>query len=76
MITLTQYKLDYVAGHFIGDSVKKAEFEDNTTKIVSSNWYLLHSYICFEEMVHSSEMYKNGEKFKVVKLDKKKRVFD
>ncbi len=74
---LTQYKLDYVAGHFIGDSVKKAEFEDNTTKIVSSNLVglELHSYICFEEMAHSSEMYKNGEKFKVVKLNKKEGIF-
>ena len=74
---LTQYKLDYVAGHFIGDSVKKVEFKDDTTKIVSSNLVglELHSYICFEELAHSSEMYKDGEKFKVVKLNKKEGIF-
>ena len=80
---LTQYKLDYVAGHFIGDTVKSveddqiAEYSGPVTKIESGNLVGLEeqSYVCFEEMAHSSEMYKDGEKFKVIRLDKTSGTF-
>ena len=34
---LTQYKLDYVSGYFIGDAVKKIEHIDNKTKLYDLN---------------------------------------
>ena len=72
---LTQYKLDYVAGHFIGDTVKtlqhNTETTPHTTCIESRNLVGLeeNAYICFEEIAHSSEMYKGGKKFKVTQVD-------
>ena len=80
---LTQYKLDYVAGHFIGDYVKSIEpdmlpgITNNATKVTSNNLVGLEneSYICFEEIAHSSEMYKNGKKCKVIKINKQEGVF-
>jgi DNA polymerase elongation subunit (family B) len=71
---LTSYKLDYVAGHFIGDYVKKYETTGNneTTLIQSSNLtgLLVGSYIHFEEIGHSVDYYKDGEKFVVTHVDK------
>ena len=32
---LLKYKLDYVAGYFIGDAVKKLEYSNENTKIYS-----------------------------------------
>lgn len=70
---LTSYKLDYVAGYFIGDSVKKIEnnMSNKTTKIYSKNLIGLEvgNYINFEESSHSSDMYKDGEKFMVEEID-------
>jgi DNA polymerase elongation subunit (family B) len=68
---LSQYKLDYVAGHFMGDGVKKIEHltEDGLTftKIYSKNLTGLENggFISFEEEAHSVDQYKNGEKFEV-----------
>jgi DNA polymerase elongation subunit (family B) len=71
---LTSYKLDYVAGHFIGDYVKKYECAggDETTVVQSSNLtgLLVGSYIHFEEIGHSVDYYKDGEKFVVTYVDK------
>jgi len=71
---LTSYKLDYVAGHFIGDYVKKYECSggEETTVIQSSNLtgLLVGSYIHFEEIGHSVDYYKDGEKFVVTYVDK------
>ncbi len=77
---LTSYKLDYVAGHFIGDYVKKYECSggDETTVIQSANLtgLLVGSYIHFEEIGHSVDYYKDGEKFVVTYVDKTSGKFE
>ena len=76
---LTSYKLDYVAGYFIGDYVKALEknASDNTTEIKTSNMtgLLVDSYIHLEEIGHSVEYYKDGAKFKVIKIDNINKSF-
>ena len=64
---LMKYKLDYVAGYFIGDGVLKIEHVGGNTKIYSKNLTGLEngSYINFEEAAHSVDAYKDGEKFQV-----------
>jgi len=70
---LTSYKLDYVAGNFIGDKVKSIETDElaKTTKIVTKNMtgLLVGSYINFEEIGHSSEYYQEGKKFVVSSIE-------
>ena len=74
---LTQYKLDYVSGHFIGDNVKKIEHIDGNTKIYSKNLTGLenNSFINFEEEAHSIDSYKNGQKFEVYDIDLNNKTF-
>ena len=76
---LTQYKLDYVSGYFIGDDVKKLEHVATTemTKIYSKNLTGLEngSFINFEEEAHTSDQYKNGKKFEVCEVDHVKGTF-
>ena len=69
---LTSYKLDYVAGNFIGDSVKKITQVECNTEIQSKNLtgLLVGSFINFEEIGHSSEYYMEGKKFEVIDVDK------
>jgi DNA polymerase elongation subunit (family B) len=74
---LTSYKLDYVAGHFIGDDVKTIDHSVDTnnneiSRIYTNNMVGLQkdSFIHFEEFNHSVDYYKNGEKFKVINLNK------
>jgi len=71
---LTSYKLDYVSGYFIGDSVKKLEHivdeqdKDKVyTKIYTKNLTGLEngSFINFEEEAHTTDQYKHGKKFEV-----------
>ena len=84
---LTSYKLDYVGSHFIGDDVKKIEHytaENNNenrcdiTRIITSNMtgLQLESYVHFEEINHSSDYYKDGDKFKVVNINKDEKWFE
>ena len=77
---LTSYKLDYVSGYFIGDDVKKLEYTDaiDKTKIFSKNLTGLEngSYISFEETSHSTDYYKDGQKFKVSNVNKETGTFD
>ena len=69
---LTSYKLDYVAGYFIGDIVKKIEHNDNTSIVLTSNLtgLLSGSYIHIEEIGHSVDYYADGEKYLVTNIDK------
>jgi DNA polymerase elongation subunit (family B) len=71
---LSSYKLDYVASYFIGDDVKRIEFEEHhsptesgRTRIYSANLTGLETgnYIIFEETNNSTDAYKNGAKFMV-----------
>ena len=79
---LTSYKLDYVGGHFIGDEVKtllhNCRGETEVTRIHTNNMTGLQeeSYIHFEEINHSSDYYKDGQKFKVVKVCKEEGWFE
>lgn len=76
---LTSYKLDFVSGYYIGDVVKSIEYVDDVnTKIITNNMSGLHpgSYIHFEEINHSSDYYKQGAKFKVVKMNKQEKWFE
>jgi hypothetical protein len=85
---LSQYKLDYVSGYFIGDDVKKLEHIKSAsaagpstagpmTKIYSKNLTGLEngSFINFEEEAHTSDQYKNGKKFEVCDVDHVKGTF-
>ena len=78
----TSYKLDYVSSHIIGDEAKslmhicKDGFE--FTRIMTTNMTGLQvdSYIHFEEINHSSDYYKNGQKFKVTHVCKEEGWFE
>ncbi len=70
---LIKYKLDYVAGYFIGDYVKTIEhnIEKNYTKIYSKNLTGLenNTFVSFQEEAHSVDQYKNGDKFEVFNIN-------
>jgi DNA polymerase elongation subunit (family B) len=71
---LISYKLDYVAGNFIGDFVKSLEHNADSveTVIKTSNMtgLLVGSYVHFEEIGHSVDYYADGAKFLVTYVDK------
>jgi DNA polymerase elongation subunit (family B) len=82
---LTSYKLDYVGGHFIGDEVKtllhRCRDESDgleVTRVQTNNMTGLQeeSYIHFEVINHSSDYYKDGQKFKVTKVCKQEGWFE
>ena len=82
---LTSYKLDYVGGYFIGDEVKTLlhwHKEDadgfDITRVATNNMIGLQveSYIHFEEINHSSDYYKDGQKFKVINVCKEEGWFE
>ena len=74
---LSQYKLDYVSGYFIGDTVKKIEYLENKTKLYSKNLTGLGcgNFINFEEEKESVDYYKNGKKFEVIEVNEKEEYF-
>jgi DNA polymerase elongation subunit (family B) len=69
---LTSYKLDYVAGNFIGDFAKKIEHTTSNSIISTSNLtgLLVGSYIHIEEIGHSVDYYADGAKYLVSEIDK------
>jgi DNA polymerase elongation subunit (family B) len=96
---LTSYKLDYVAGYFIGDYVKSFDYtvavageekdKKNEEKNEEKNQEIrtvvktknlsgltLDSFIHFEEIDYSTDYYNDGEKFKVVSIDKTNGIFE
>jgi DNA polymerase elongation subunit (family B) len=76
---LTSYKLDYVAGHFIGDFVKKFDVDRTAgiTTIHTTNLtgLLEGSYIHFEEIAHTVDYYNDGAKYQVGVVNKKEKWF-
>lgn len=74
---LTSYKLDYVAGHFIGDYVKSFEHYSFKTEIKTTNMtgLLEGSFIHLEEIGHSVDYYDDGAKFKVTSINKEEGKF-
>ena len=80
---LTSYKLDYVGGHFIGDYVKGFEHKEELSgelrtrfKTANMTGLQVDSFIHFEEINHSSDYYKNGDKFRVTKINKEEKWFE
>jgi DNA polymerase elongation subunit (family B) len=70
---LSSYKLDYVAGHFIGDLIKSLDHTTcGKTEIKTANMtgLLEGSFVHFEEIGHSIDYYDNGAKFKVTYVNK------
>ena len=67
---LSSYKLDDVSSYFIGDAVKSVEYDPatDTTRVFSSNLLGLEAgnFVKFEQTNHSTDLYKDGYKFKVV----------
>ena len=76
--SLTSYKLDYVSGYFIGDNIKKIENKNGQSICYSKNLLGLYvgSFIHIEEIGHSTEYYKNGDKFKVIEMGKDYFILD
>ena len=77
---LTSYKLDYVSGYFIGDSVKEITNDEvsmahTTIKSKNLTGLLVGSFINFEEIGHSSEYYSEGKKFEVIGIDHDSKTF-
>ena len=80
---LSSYKLDYVAGHFIGDDIKSCvntqiagDLGDiSVIKTANMMGLLEDSFIHIEEIKHSVNYYKNGAKFKVYKVNKEEGWF-
>jgi DNA polymerase elongation subunit (family B) len=74
---LTSYKLDYVAGNFIGDYAKKIQHNNDSSIISTANLtgLLVGSYIHIEEIGHSVDYYEDGAKFIVTEIDKEKCEF-
>ena len=72
---LTSYKLDYVAGHFIGDYIKNVSNNGTLVKTTNLTGLSEDSYIHFEEIGHSIDYYENGAKFKVLKIIKENSEF-
>ena len=68
---LMSYKLDYVAGYFIGDYIKSIVYDNNKSIIKTTNMtgLLVGSFIHFEEISHSVDYYKNGAKYIVIEIN-------
>lgn len=74
---LISYKLDYVAGNFIGDFIKTIEYTSNNCsnncsiiKTGNMTGLLVGSFVHFEEIGHSVDYYADGAKFPVTQVDK------
>ncbi len=78
-VNLTSYKLDYVAGYFIGDFIKSIDYDYSkcisTIKTSNMTGLLIGSYIHFEEISHSVDYYDNGAKFIVCDINKEETTF-
>jgi len=76
---LSSYKLDDVSSYFIGDAVKSVEYDavTETTRIFSGNLLGLETgnYVKFEQTNHSTDVYKDGFKFKVGEVNSSGRYF-
>jgi DNA polymerase elongation subunit (family B) len=76
---LSSYKLDDVSSYFIGDAVKSVEYDavSDTTRIFSGNLLGLETgnYVKFEQTNHSTDLYKDGYKFKVSEVNNEGRYF-
>ena len=69
---LSSYKLDSVAGHFIGDTIKEIIYDEiRLISLVRSNNLIgleNDDYIVIEEIGHTTDLYQGGKKFKISNL--------
>ena len=76
---LSQYKLDYVAGYFIGDEVQRVvhALDESLTLIYSKNLKGLEvgSYVSFQVEHYSADPYEDGAKFLVTRIDTEDSCF-
>jgi len=65
---LPSYKLDYVASTILNDSVKKYVNVNDTCMVYTKNvkGIEINNFVHFEVLNHSTEIYNDGEKFKVI----------
>jgi hypothetical protein len=75
---LSSYKLDYVAGYLLSDSVKGFENREDTCKIITKNTKGLEqgSYVHFEIINNSCDLYEDGKKFQVTEILKDGFIID
>jgi len=69
---LSSYKLDFVAGYLLSDSLKRYENIGDTCRIWSQNLKGIDvgSYIHFEINNHSGDLYEDGKKYKIIQMEK------
>ena len=76
---LPSYKLDYVSGYLISDSVKSYSNQENDTCIINTKnmkGISLNCFVHFEIISHSNDYYENGKKFKVIEINKDNFVIE
>jgi len=77
--TLSSNKLDFTSSYFISDSISKIVLnnENNSTKIYSKNLtgISVGSYIKFDEQGFSNNLYKKGQKFEIIEINKDEQWF-
>lgn len=74
---LDSYKLDYVSSYFISDKIKSYLCkEENETILKTNNLQGLEvgNYIHIEQITHSSDLYDNGRKFRVLQIDENEKT--
>jgi len=69
---LSSYKLDFVAGYLLSDSLKRYENQGDTCRIWSQNLKGIDvgSFIHFEINNHSGDLYEDGQKYKIIQMEK------
>ncbi len=76
---LDSYKLDNVAGYFIGDNITEFcnDCNTNTQKIYSKNLFGLseNAFVHFQEIGHTNEYVNNGQKYKVTSINPNENYF-
>ena len=74
---LSSYKLDDVAGEFIGSEISSTEIVGNTTCLTTNNITGLHvgDYIHLKIVSFTNDYYKNGQKFQVLEICNKNEPF-
>ncbi len=75
---LSSYKLDFVAGYLLSDTLKRYENQGNHCRIWSQNLKGIEvgSYIHFEIMNHSGDLYEDGKKYKIIQMEPDGFVID
>ena len=77
--TLSSNKLDFTSSYFISDNVLTIHVnkEENSTKVNSKNLtgLAVGSYIKFDELGFSSNLYKKGKKFEIISINKEEQWF-